>query len=675
MFLGCTSTQKVFILSVATMVIVPVAVVSGTVTAFPADEIQKNQTINLSIRYQGASDLNTTRTLTGLVDDTPDGTTVTVDTTTNQGSDTLDGIINQTTDSLDETTDRATDGVNRTVDGLDDIINNTSNSTSGPINESSSEPINESLDRFIETTDRISDEIDQTTDAKVGEITDAIDTSDGLTDTVDRYVDGNVDIVNENINETVDTIDRNSNDVKDVISGINNTDTDSANETDPEPTDTPDQTSENTVESTRTSTTPESTPTPDEPVKTDDYPHDSVSETPQRNESRRVTTTIRNTGDTTTTDETDSQQHSPVSTENITPSVTSERDIGDNRSRKTAKPTDNKANNVSSTTSTTTVTASTNVTTTTTTTEATTTTTTALFLDREWSPSDDNTSRPANVPDDVSIQPNQSRQQHESGLEYEQSEYLNVSSLLSADSSETPFVPPPKTGVALGLTVIGVGAVVKHGNIVVEAVGTSVSTTSTGILTTVRLHFYDRVDNPLVRMFALFRYSRYDDSDPLEHEGRAYVFEVIEDTPGVYLSAVSAQTDCSLSTVRHHLRVLEQESLVMSVKVHGKRRFYPAYSEQVELTAALNDDATATVISALSRLGPASVSDLADALDRDPSTVTHHLQRLASDGIVVRERDGRTVMNRLPANIHAVLMDGVAANETESGNTVTSSAD
>jgi hypothetical protein len=36
----------------------------------------------------------------------------------------------------------------------------------------------------------------------------------------------------------------------------------------------------------------------------------------------------------------------------------------------------------------------------------------------------------------------------------------------------------------------------------------------------------------LVRSLAVFRYSRYDDSDPLEHRARAYVFEVVEGRPG-----------------------------------------------------------------------------------------------------------------------------------------------
>ena len=159
----------------------------------------------------------------------------------------------------------------------------------------------------------------------------------------------------------------------------------------------------------------------------------------------------------------------------------------------------------------------------------------------------------------------------------------------------------------------------------------------------------------LVRMLAPFRYSRYDDSDPLEHEARDAMFEVVEASPGTYLSEIADRADIPLSTARHHIRVLEREDLVSGAKVRGKRRFYPAYTEGIELAAAMNDESTAAVIDALARLGAASVSDLADELGRDPSTVSHHVQRLEEDDVVVRERDGRTVMNKLSAAARTAL--------------------
>jgi DNA-binding transcriptional ArsR family regulator len=63
-----------------------------------------------------------------------------------------------------------------------------------------------------------------------------------------------------------------------------------------------------------------------------------------------------------------------------------------------------------------------------------------------------------------------------------------------------------------------------------------------------------------------------------------------------------------------------------------------------------------------------SVSGLADRIDRDPSTVSHHLSRLEDDGLIHREREGQAVTNRLAPGVAAVFGRGVdpATSTTES---------
>jgi DNA-binding transcriptional ArsR family regulator len=171
------------------------------------------------------------------------------------------------------------------------------------------------------------------------------------------------------------------------------------------------------------------------------------------------------------------------------------------------------------------------------------------------------------------------------------------------------------------------------------------------------------------------RYSRYDDSDPLEHEAREAVYEIVNESPGSYLSEVSEAADLPLSTTRHHMKVLEREDLVSGTKLRGKRRFYPAYAEGIELAAALNDEATAAIIDAIARLGAASVSDLADDIGRDPSTISHHLQRLEEDGIIRREREGRAVMNKLTGEARTALEPDSTPRPGEAGSAIAGGAD
>ncbi|WP_338727028.1 helix-turn-helix domain-containing protein [Haladaptatus sp. DJG-WS-42] len=232
-----------------------------------------------------------------------------------------------------------------------------------------------------------------------------------------------------------------------------------------------------------------------------------------------------------------------------------------------------------------------------------------------------------------------------------------------SNDSATALLPPISTvplpepvaeepGIALGFGALVTAGAVRYGPAIDWSSFGHVANQAASPVVTTRLHAgIERV----TRIIAPFRYSRFDDSDPLEHEGRDAVFSAINESPGIYLSAVAERADVPLSTARHHLRVLEDEQLISGAKIRGKRRFYSAHTEGHELVAALNDEATATVLDALSRLGPASVSALASAVGRDPSTITHHLQRLEADGIVVREREGRAVVTRLSQEANAAL--------------------
>jgi len=167
----------------------------------------------------------------------------------------------------------------------------------------------------------------------------------------------------------------------------------------------------------------------------------------------------------------------------------------------------------------------------------------------------------------------------------------------------------------------------------------------------------------------IFRYSRYDDSDPLENETRRTIYETIEADSGQYLSQVSEESGVALSTVRHHVRILEEEGLVTTAKINGKRRYYhqgerlPAARDDgdtgrsIELQAALEEPAKREVLEMLATLGPVPNGRLADKLERDPSTISHHLGTLEDDGLVVREKDGRSVVNELANGAECVFSE------------------
>lgn len=164
----------------------------------------------------------------------------------------------------------------------------------------------------------------------------------------------------------------------------------------------------------------------------------------------------------------------------------------------------------------------------------------------------------------------------------------------------------------------------------------------------------------------LLGYSRYDSSDPLEHETRAALYDRIQSDAGVTLAELTSDNDVTESTVRYHTRILEEESLVDKVDLWGNVRLFPAAYEPREraLTVALDDTALRSVLSAVRTTEPATVTTIADEIDRSPSTVSHHLSRLETADLVDRERNGKRVVTTLEPDVHRALSAGTIETET-----------
>lgn len=170
-----------------------------------------------------------------------------------------------------------------------------------------------------------------------------------------------------------------------------------------------------------------------------------------------------------------------------------------------------------------------------------------------------------------------------------------------------------------------------------------------------------------IRLFGLC--GVHDHEDPLDNETRATVYDHLVRSPGTYLSEISDATSLPLGTVRYHLKVLRAEGYVTRTEVRGRQRYVPVGEELSELDAALAEEVSEAVLRELARGGPDSVSGLADRLDRDPSTVSYHLDKLESAGLVERERTGQAVENGLTPIAAARLVDHpvVSAEDTVPG--------
>lgn len=147
------------------------------------------------------------------------------------------------------------------------------------------------------------------------------------------------------------------------------------------------------------------------------------------------------------------------------------------------------------------------------------------------------------------------------------------------------------------------------------------------------------------------------DGGPLDNEVRVEIYEAVEEESAIRLTRLAADLDVGTSTVRYHVRILGDARMVEVETIWGKRWISDPTVERTDvlLTAALDDEALASIFEELADREPASVSELAEALDRAPSTVTYHLQRLASEGLVERERDGSSVRTSLADEVQERL--------------------
>ena len=214
-------------------------------------------------------------------------------------------------------------------------------------------------------------------------------------------------------------------------------------------------------------------------------------------------------------------------------------------------------------------------------------------------------------------------------------------------------LPVDSTMAGAGIAVVGVGVVARYfsrAGTLQTVLSPSMARIQARRLRTLLAEWTSRV--PF--LFPVW-YSQYDDTDPLENERRRRLYDAVEREPGVHVSRLASMTGIARSSVRYHVRILEAENLLAPTKIRGKRRLYPAGTESTAVAAALADDASAAVLLTLVERGPATVSDLATHLDRTPGTITHHLQQLAEDGVVSRERDGRSVQNWLTGSARRQL--------------------
>lgn len=265
------------------------------------------------------------------------------------------------------------------------------------------------------------------------------------------------------------------------------------------------------------------------------------------------------------------------------------------------------------------------------------------------------------------------REDGTSGTETQADLGASASDSQPAESDRSPALddvtPNGGDGDCRGCTVVGGGVGIVIGLGVSRRVGAAVSLgapvsgmTAAQSLQTVT-HW---LDQRLPRLPPVLpgQYNRRDDSDPLAHTRRSELAAVVSESPGMPLTTLSDRMDVPRSSLRYHVRILEEEGELETTRILGRRRVFPA-GENAELVAALADEGTRRIVTTLARMQPATGCRLADEAGKSNSTVSYHLDRLAEAGVVERDRDGRQVYNRLTADAEELVTNVDAARPVE----------
>ncbi|MHA1908780.1 MAG: winged helix-turn-helix transcriptional regulator [Candidatus Thorarchaeota archaeon] len=146
----------------------------------------------------------------------------------------------------------------------------------------------------------------------------------------------------------------------------------------------------------------------------------------------------------------------------------------------------------------------------------------------------------------------------------------------------------------------------------------------------------------------------------LLHPFRRDLYQILCENPGTYLLELVDLLESPLGTLTWHLRILEREGLVKSIKFAGKRLYYPKMlrSEEAEMAYLTLRSDTAGKIFAYVVNNPGCYQEqMAESLGVHHDTVRWHISRMEEVGLVKVERVGRKKKHNL-AELGNHLLEG-----------------
>ncbi len=130
----------------------------------------------------------------------------------------------------------------------------------------------------------------------------------------------------------------------------------------------------------------------------------------------------------------------------------------------------------------------------------------------------------------------------------------------------------------------------------------------------------------------------------LLHPFRRELYQVLCENPGTYLLNLVDLLESPLGTLTWHLRILEREGLINSMKFAGKRIYYPKMLRSTQAEKAyltMRSDTAKRVFSFVVNNPGCYQEQMAEALGVHHDTIRWHVSRMRKVGLVKIKREGR----------------------------------
>lgn len=142
-------------------------------------------------------------------------------------------------------------------------------------------------------------------------------------------------------------------------------------------------------------------------------------------------------------------------------------------------------------------------------------------------------------------------------------------------------------------------------------------------------------------------FTRFERDTVLGHPKREALYAQIMEKPGVTLQDLCEKTGLSRTAVSHHLRLLEQQHLIVSKRMGRSRHFFEnggRYGrDQKDAYAVLHNDRSKDIHAFIQGNPGAIQKDLCEAMEIQASVAHWHVKRLEEARLIEAVRQGRTV--------------------------------